>query len=66
MKRKKDILLIAHFCGDFDGSSNNRFNYLAELLTKNNYAVELVTSNFSHISKTHRLPVNQELFDYKI
>lgn len=50
----KDVLLIAHFCSDFDGKGNNRFNYLAELLAKNDFAVELVTSDFSHNKKLKR------------
>jgi len=63
---KKDILLIAHFCGDFDGSTNNRFNYLANKLSINNFNVELITSNFSHNKKIKRDAVNQEVFNYKI
>jgi len=48
-----DILMIAHFCGDFDGRDNNRFNYIADLLSKD-FAVELVTSDFSHTKKIKR------------
>ena len=51
---KKDILLIAHFCSDFDSDGNNRFNYLANMLSDNGYDVELVTSDFSHITKNKR------------
>jgi len=63
---KKDILIIAHFCGDFDGSTNNRFNYLANKLSNNHFNVELTTSDFSHNKKRKRDAVNQELFNYKI
>lgn len=50
----EDVLLIAHFCNDFDEKGNNRFNYLAELFTNNNFNVELVTSDFSHNKKRKR------------
>jgi glycosyltransferase involved in cell wall biosynthesis len=62
---KKDVLIIAHFCSDFDGKGNNRFNYLAELLSNGDFDVELVTSDFSHEKKKKRMPI-VELFDYKI
>ncbi len=50
----KDILIIAHFCSDFDGNGNNRFNYLANLLTNYQCDVELVTTDFSHSNKEKR------------
>jgi len=53
-KRKTDILIVAHFCGDFDGKGNNRFNYLAGLLNEGGFDVELVTSDYSHIKKQKR------------
>lgn len=61
----KDILLIAHFCSDFDGKGNNRFNYIADLLAENNLRVELVTSDFSHAKKEKRLAVNNN-YKYKV
>ena len=51
---KKDILIIAHFCDDFDRDGNNRFNYLANLLSRDKYEVELITSDFSHTKKEKR------------
>lgn len=60
-----DVLIIAHFCGDFDGSSNNRFNYIAEMLAKQNANVELLTSDFSHNKKSKRPPV-VDIYPYKV
>jgi glycosyltransferase involved in cell wall biosynthesis len=50
----KDVLMIAHFCGDIGNSGNNRFNYLAELFAGAGVSVELVTSNFNHNRKVRR------------
>lgn len=62
---KKDILIIAHFCSDFDSKGNNRFNYLAKLLSTNNFNVELVTSDFSHAKKIRRDKTIKPV-DYKL
>lgn len=48
-----DILILAHFCGDFSEGDNGRFFYLAKLLGSN-HSVEIVTSDFFHIKKIHR------------
>lgn len=61
-----DTLLIAHFCSDFDGKGNNRFNYLAELLSRNDFNVELVTSDFSHSKKMKRKKDVLEEINYKV
>jgi len=50
----RDILIIAHFTGDSELDTNNRFNYIARLLTTQGHRVELVTSEFSHIKKINR------------
>ena len=50
----KDILIIANFCDYENKKGNNRFNYIAELITKKGYNVELVTSSFSHDRKIQR------------
>jgi len=63
---KNDILLIAHFCGDFNGTGNNRFNYLAEKFSSNNYSVEVVTSNFSHKGKTYKDKHDTSKIDFKV
>ncbi len=55
----KDIVIIANFVGDLDGSDNVRFPYLANLLCKTNN-VELVASTFNHGTKKQRTT----LYDY--
>lgn len=60
-----DILLIAHFCSDFDGKGNNRFNYIADLLANTDSNVELVTSDFSHTRKIKRNGT-VEKYKYKV
>ncbi len=50
-----DIIIIANFCGDFQRSDNNRFQYLASFLGKD-HEVELLTSDFLHSTKKHRAP----------
>lgn len=62
---RKDVLLIAHFCGDFDGNANNRFNFIADLLSANKFEVELVTTDFSHFLKVRRCAISK-LFNYQI
>ncbi len=63
---EKDILIIAHFCSDFDGKGNNRFNYLAEIFGNNYSSVELVTSDFSHNKKMKRERENIGNLNYKV
>lgn len=48
------VMLIAHFCDYGSEQSNNRFNYLANLLAEAGNKVELVTSSFSHRDKKQR------------
>lgn len=59
-----DILIIANFCGRLDGKDNNRFIYLAELL-KNKHNVEVLTSDFNHLTKKTRQYKKEEK-GYKI
>lgn len=49
----KDIIILANFCRDFSGADNNRFLYIAKLLSPKHH-VELITSDFLHSSKRHR------------
>lgn len=39
---------------DFSSSDNGRFSYLASILAENGHEVEIVTSDFYHITKKHR------------
>ena len=47
-----DIIILADFCRDLDGKGNNRFEYLAQLLSAE-HDVEILTSDFNHGRKTH-------------
>lgn len=62
---RKDLLMIAHFCSDFDGKGNGRFNYLADFLANHDFDIELVTSDFSHNKKMKRGRLKDQ-FKYKI
>lgn len=48
------VLIVAHFCDYGKENTNNRFNFIAELLSRNGIDVELVTSSFSHRDKLQR------------
>jgi len=48
------ILILANFTDDPELKGNNRFNYLAELLSEKGHEVTLVTSTFSHTKKQQR------------
>lgn len=49
-----DVVILANFCRDFSESDNGRFLYLAKLLAEE-HRVELITSNFDHVKKAHRM-----------
>lgn len=51
-----EIVIISEFCEDFSKSDNDRFFYLAKMLTNksDDNKVELVTSSFRHTTKKHR------------
>jgi len=50
-----DILIIAHFTQSVSEGGNNRFNYLAQRLSKDeSNDIELLTSSFFHTKKVHR------------
>lgn len=48
-----EIWVIAPFAGIAKAKYRNRFQYLAKILTDNNYEVKLFTSDFSHSEKNH-------------
>ncbi len=48
-----DIIIISEFCDDFSITDNDRFLYLAQLLSRDN-EVEIVTSTFRHTTKSRR------------
>lgn len=49
----KDVVVIANFVAGLQGCDNNRFSYLATLLSKE-CKVELIASNFNHGEKKKR------------
>lgn len=55
----KDVVVIANFCRDFSKDDNGRFVYLCNELSKE-HNVEIITSDFSHIQKEHRKPLQVE------
>ncbi len=59
-----DILILADFSGSFDGKTNNRFAYLADMLAQE-HDVEIVTSDFYHGTKSH-FEKHPEGFAYKV
>lgn len=66
MSDKRKIMIIAHFCDYGKEQTNNRFNYLAEYLSKHGFSVELVTSSFSHRDKCQRQKSDDSEQLYKI
>lgn len=58
----KKALIIDHFSQTPDEPGNNRFIYIAEMLVKKEYEVEIVTTDFSHkYKKTRTTP--KEMID---
>ena len=64
---KKKILIIANFTKLPWEKGNSRFPYIIDLIDKEKYDVELVTSSFSHEDKRQREKQPEEMkLDYKI
>ena len=59
-----DIVIISEFCEDFSKTDNDRFLYLAKMLSGNN-EVEIITSSFRHTTKSQRT-TPQETWPFKI
>ena len=63
----RKVLLVAHFMDGIDENSNNRFNYIIKILSKEkNISLEVITSNFSHRLKKTREKLNKQSNDYKL
>ena len=60
----KDIVIIANFTRDFSETDNGRFMYLCKQLSQNNN-VEIITSDFNHLTKAHKEIVELE-WNFKI
>lgn len=64
-----NILIIAHFLQTPSEKGNSRFNYIANILGKDDKLnVELITTNFSHKYKRHRNIENEKIdkLNYKL
>lgn len=61
----KDILIIAHFTQVPGEKGNSRFTYLVNMFAKIGYNVELVTTQFSHRTKSHRVVKERQLKQLK-
>jgi len=66
MPDKKKIIIVAHFCDYATENTNNRFNYLASMLGKKGYEVELITSSFSHRDKKQRIEIKDNQKTYQL
>jgi len=60
-----DIIILANYTMDFSASDNGRFSYLANLLARDGHDVEVVTSDFYHITKKKRTDYPDNL-SYKV
>ena len=63
---KKKLLVIANFTKLPNENGNSRFTYIINLIDKEKYDVELITSSFSHGEKKQRGEIKIEGLDYKI
>lgn len=64
---KKKILIIANFTKLPWEQGNSRFPYIIDLINKDKYDIELITSSFSHGDKRKREKQPKEMnLDYKI
>ena len=64
-----NILIIAHFLQTPSEKGNSRFNYIANILGKDDKLnVELITTNYSHKYKRHRNIENEKIdkLNYKL
>ena len=52
-----NIVIIANFSANLDGSSMGRFTYLGEMLSARGHDVRILTSSFDHGEKTQRSKV---------
>ena len=50
---KMDVVIISEFCDSFSITDNDRFLYLANMMSDDNQ-IEIITSSFRHTTKNHR------------
>lgn len=63
---RKKLVVIANFTKLPWEKGNSRFTYLINLIDKERFDVELITSNFSHGEKKKRQDLSRQIQDYKI
>lgn len=51
----KKVIIIAQYEAMPGENDNSRFKYIANLLLKKGYSVEIITTNFYHKNKAHRI-----------
>ena len=61
---ERDVVIVADFCGSFDGKSNNRFITIAEMLS-DKCKVELITGDFCHEKKSE-IKINSETLPFTL
>jgi len=63
----KRIIIVSNFCGALDGNKDDRFVYLAEMLSSTcRYDVELIASDFIHYKKSHQVITCSSVYDFKV
>lgn len=61
-----NIIIIANFTRRLDGERESRFSYLADALAQRGHQVELIITDFYHMSKTKRPEPRRDLYGFKI
>lgn len=61
----KKVFIITEFVSMPGEKANGRFRYIADLLVRNNIEVELITTNYSHRDKKHRIYEENPKCKYK-
>ena len=61
----KDIIIIAQYTHLPGKDSNGRFRYIADIISKTNNNVEVITTDFSHVRKEKRYLTKESLHNIK-
>lgn len=62
----KDILMMVHTMGTLDTTDNDRYTYIAGMLTEQGASVKIITSDFEHHKKKYRNKEIAKKYPYKI
>ncbi len=60
-KKVKKILMVCHFTQTPDEVGNERFVYIADMLVRSGYDLEVVTTSFSHKKKKQREVTKEQM-----